>query len=147
MKPLPPKLWLAFIYMYFALSFLFFVTINRNFKVVLRPSCNPPSCHPSSISSRSMGRHPSVSLTPASGAKNSRDDAVEQDVQPAVFVPVFVLVLLAWAEACPPPSSLLALLGSLGEFVRFNLLDQVCCGLAYTCFSCILQYRQLHSAV
>lgn len=94
-----------------------------------------------------MGRHPSVSLTPASGAKNSRGDAVEQDAQPAVFVPVFVLVSLAWAEACPPPSSLLALLGLLGEFVRFNLLDQVCCGLAYTCFSWILQYRQLHSAV
>ena len=97
------------------------MTINTNFKVVLRPNCNPPSCHPSSISSHSVGRHPSVSLTAASAAKNSRGDAVEQDVQPAGF-PAFVLVLLAWTEACPP-SSLLALLDSLGEFVRFNLLD------------------------
>lgn len=70
----------------------------------------------------SVGGHPSVSLTPASAAKNSRGDAVEQDVQPAGF-PAFVLVLLAWDEAYPPLSSLLALLESLGGFVRFNLLD------------------------
>lgn len=139
MKPLPPKLRLAFLYTYFVFSF--FVTTNTNFEVALGPNCSPRSCHRSSISSHSVGRHPSVSLAPASTAKNSRGDAVEQDAQPAGF-PAFVLVSLAWAEACPPPSSLLVLLHSLGEFVRFNFSAQVCCGLAYACFSCIPQYRQ-----
>lgn len=68
--------------------------INTNLKAVLRPGCNPPPATQAPFLVAVLVGIPAFLFTPA---KNSHGDAVGQDVQPAGF-PVFVLVLLAWAE-------------------------------------------------